>query len=275
MIYSIEQVSQIKQHKFAYLILREEKNVLTIFINRPETKNAFNEVLINELAFAFSYAHYSNEIWAVVLGATGDVWCAGADMRSFQGQKDTTHNSSIPVPTKEIVIGDLFLHMHKPCIARIHAPVFAGGSLLVCGCHYVVSSGNVFFSLPEVKRGIFPFQVLASLLEIMPARKALDLCMMGKTVDAKEAHHLGIVTHLVSEEKELNASIEILVNKIREHSPSAIRLGLKAHDEMRKIKKEEQHKFLFQMLMECVKTEDAQEGIKAFKEKRPPVWKGK
>lgn len=275
MVYSAEQIAQVAQHKFAYLLLKEEKNVLTIFLNRPDSKNAFNEVLINELAFALSYAHYNHNIWAVVLGAMGDVWCAGADMRTFQGQKDTTSNSTIPAPGKEIVIGDLFLNLHKPCIARIHAPVFAGGFLLVCGCHYVVSSGTVFFSLPEVKRGIFPFQVLASLLEIMPARKALDLCLMGKTIDAKEAQGLGIVTHLVSEEKDLDGTIELLLNKIREHSPSAIRLGLKAYDELRGKKKEEQHKFLFQMLMEVVKTGDAQEGIKAFKEKRAPVWKGK
>lgn len=275
MIYSPEQISQISQHKFAYLLLKEEKNVLTIFLNRPESKNAFNEILINELAFALSYAHYNNTIWAVVLGAMGDVWCAGADMRSFQGQKDTTSISTIPPPSKEIILGGLFTKIHKPCIARVHAPVFAGGFLMVCGCHYVVASGNVFFSLPEVKRGIFPFQVMASLLEIMPIRKVLDLCIMGKAIDAKEAHHLGIVTHLVSEEKGLDTEIESLLNKIREHSPSAIRLGLKAYDEMHTVKKEEQHKYLFNMLMEVVKTEDAQEGISAFKEKRKPVWKGK
>lgn len=274
MVYSPEQIAQISQHNFAYLLLKEEKNILTVFLNRPESKNAFNEILINELAFVLSYAHYNNNIWAVVLGAMGDVWCAGADMRSFQGQKDTTSHSTIPAPGKEVVIGNLFLNLHKPCIARIHAPVFAGGFLLVCGCHYVVAPENVFFSLPEVKRGIFPFQVMASLLQIMPPRKALDLCLLGKTVDAGEAHQLGIVTHLVPEENKLDGTIEMLLNKIREHSPSAIRLGLKAYDELRGKKQEDQHKFLYQMLMECVKTEDAQEGIKAFKEKRAPLWKG-
>lgn len=274
MVYSPEQISQIYQHKFAYLLLKEEKNVLTVFLNRPGSKNAFNEILINELAFALSYAHYNNNIRAVVIGAMGDVWCAGADMRSFQGQKDTSGNSTIPVPPNEIVIGDLFQSIHKPCIARVHAPVFAGGFLLVCGCHYVVAPETAFFSLPEVKRGIFPFQVMASLLQIMPSRKALDLCILGKTVDAREAHHLGIVTHLVSEENKLDGTVEMILNKIREHSPAAIRLGLKAFDELRGKKKEEQHTFLYQMLMECVKTEDAQEGIKAFKEKRAPAWKG-
>lgn len=275
MIYSAGQVATIAEHRFAYLLLKEEKNVLTVYFNRPETKNAFNEVLLKELAFAFAYAHYNENIWAVVLGATGDVWCAGADLRTFQGQKDSTSISTIPAPEKEVIIGDLFIRLHKPCIARVHAPVFAGGFLFISGCHYVVSSANVYFSLPEVKRGIFPFQVLASLVDIMPAKKALDMCIMGKTIDAREAKEIGIVTQVVSEEKDLDSAIEVLLNKIRQHSPSAIRLGLKAYDELRGKKKEEQHKFLFQMLMECVKTEDAQEGIKAFKEKRVPVWRGK
>ncbi len=248
MIYSSEQISQISNHKFAYLLLKEEKNILTIFLNRPDSKNAFNEILINELAFALSYVHYNNNIWAVVLGAMGDVWCAGADMRTFQGQKDTTSQSTIPSPSKEIIIGDLFLNVHKPCIARVHAPVFAGGFLLVCGCHYVIASGNVFFSLPEVKRGIFPFQVMASLLEIMPSRNAIDMCVMGKTIDAKEANYLGIVTHLVSEEKDIDGTINTLLNKIREHSPSAIRLGLKAFDEWRGKKKESNTSFYFKCL---------------------------
>ncbi len=275
MFYSTEQISQIDRQKFAYLLLKEDQHALYIYINRPETKNAFNEILINELAYALSYAHYNNNVWAIVLGAMGDVWCAGADMRTFQGQKDTTSQSTIPPPSGEIIIGDLFTMVHKPCIARVHAPVFAGGFLFICGCHFVVASGNVFFSLPEVKRGIFPFQVMASLLEILPSRNALDLCLLGKTIDAKEAHRLGIVTHLVSQESNLDDTINILLNKLREHSPSAVRLGLKAFDEMRGIKKEDQHKFLFKMLMEVVKTEDAREGITAFKEKRAPVWKGK
>jgi enoyl-CoA hydratase/carnithine racemase len=273
MLYTSQQIQKIKEYHFAYIIVKEENHVLHLTLNRSHVKNAFNEILLKELAFSLSYAHFNNNIWVVVIDALGDVFCAGADLRSFMGQKDETSGSTVPEPSGEIIIGDLFAHLHKPCIAKVNAPVFAGGFLLLCGCNYVVASDAAAFGLPEVKRGIWPMQVMASLLTIMPARKALDLCMMGRTLTAHEAHEAGIVTHLTTREK-LHDTTENIINHLCEHSPSAIRLGLKAYDEMRSKKAEELHPFLHSMLMEVVKTKDAMEGIKAFKEKRKPNWKG-
>ena len=105
---------------------------------------------------------------------------------------------SVPEPAGPVRLGELLAGLHKPCIARVQGPVYAGGFLLVGGSTYVVASATATFTLPEVKRGLFPFQVLAVLLDIMPYRQALDLCLRAKTLSATNALKIGLVTDVVA-----------------------------------------------------------------------------
>ena len=116
-------------------------------------------------------------------------------------------------------------------------------------------------------------QVMESLLQIIPARKVLDWCMLGKTVSTAEAHNLGLVTNAVNSSN-INEEVAKLTTEICSNSPSAIKYGLKAFDELRSIEKSQAHTYLNSMLREVLKTKDAAEGITAFKEKREPVWTG-
>jgi enoyl-CoA hydratase/carnithine racemase len=272
MVFSKVQTTDIQQHTFAYIKIKEENHCLTITLNRPQAKNAMSPTMVREYAFAMSYAHHHSSIWAVVFEAEGDVWCAGADLKAMRGQEEA-NNSSIPLPEKEIVIGDLFAHIHKPVIAKVHAPVYAGGHLLIGGCTHVIATEKVFFSLPEVKRGIYPFQVMDMLLKILPARKVLDWCIVGGSLSAQDALQLGLVSQISPPEK-LDEAVNQLLQKIFENSPSAIRLGLKAFDEMRSVPEAEKQAFLKKMLDTTIETADAQEGLKAFAEKRKPNWTG-
>lgn len=273
MVYSPEQTATLKTQTFAYLIVEENDHILTVTLNRPEKKNAMNPVMMNEIVYALNYAHHNNDVWAVVVKANGDVFCAGADLKAFAGATDEK-KSTIPEPSSQVALGDAFAHLHKPCIARVHGNVFAGAHLIVCGCTHVIVSGNVQFSLPEVKRGIWPMQVMASLAPLMSARQLLDYCMRAKSLSADEALKLGLATQVV-EPDELNNAVHVLVEEIKTLSPSAIRLGLKAWDELKNIESAKQHQFLLGMLQQVLKTEDAAEGLQAFAEKRKPVWKGK
>jgi enoyl-CoA hydratase/carnithine racemase len=273
MLYSSDQLATFKNQTFAHLIVEEKEHLLTIMLNRPEKKNALNPVLFRELAYALKYAKHSSHIWAVVIAAAGDVFCAGADLKSFGGNSNGTV-STVPEPHQEIVLGDVFNRLHKPCIAKVHAPVYAGGFLIICGCTHVVAVNEATFSLPEVKRGLFPFQVMQSMLQIMPPRMVLDFCMRAKSVNATEAEKIGLVSKVVTKET-LDAEVQTLVDEICQYSPSAIRLGLEAFDNLKKVPPGEAHIYLKQMLSLAIDTEDAKEGISAFAEKRKPVWKGK
>ena len=272
--YSKEQVSSLHEQTFTYLIVEEDDHVLNLTLNRPEKKNAMNPVFMNEIVYALTYAHYTPEIWMVVFRANGDIFTAGADLKAFSGAPQDEVDSTIPPPETMVVIGDAIGGLHKPCIAKVHANVYAGGFLLICGCTHVIAADSAQFSLPEVKRGIWPMQVMASLAPIMPARKLLDLCMRGKAVEANEALTLGLATQVVAADQ-LEDEVLSLVAELKTLSPSAIRLGLKAWDELKGIQENERHPFLLQMLGEILQTQDAAEGMMAFREKRKPEWKGK
>jgi enoyl-CoA hydratase/carnithine racemase len=266
MLYSSDQLATFKDQTFAHILIEEKEHLLTITLNRPEKKNAMNAVLFRELAYALKYAKHNHNIWVVVIAAAGDVFCAGADLKAFGGERESTI-STIPEPHGEVVLGDVFARLHKPCIARVHAPVYAGGFL-------IISVDSATFSLPEVKRGLFPFQVMQSMLHIMPARTVLDFCIRAKSATAAEAEKTGLVSKVVTKEN-LDAEVLSLVDEICQYSPSAIRLGLEAFDNLSKVPAAEAHTYLKQMLSLAVNTEDAAEGISAFVEKRKPVWKGK
>lgn len=271
--YTKEQTQDIHKQNFAYLKVVEENHVLNLRLNRPKQKNALNEILSQELAYAIAYAQHHHTIWAVTLGAEGDVFCAGADLKTFMGHKDSDSGSTIPEPLETIILGDLFDNLHKPCIAKVDKPVYAGGFLLLAGCTQVIATSSSSFTLSEVKRGIWPFQVMASLLKIMPERKVLDWCITGSTWSAQQAFEAGLVSLLV-QDNNLEASASALVEQICHNSPTAIRLGLKAFQDLKEIPVQKQHQFLHERLMEVIQTKDAQEGMLAFREKRKANWSG-
>lgn len=273
MQYTQQEVGNFSEQKFAFLIIEEKDNVLSITLNRPEKRNAFHMPLANELAYALAYAHYNNNVWCVVIKANGLTFCAGADLKAFAGDPTEANISTILAPKEMIKLGDEFNGLHKPCIAQVHADVYAGGFLMIGGCTHVIAVESAKFGLPEVKRGIFPFQVMASLEPIMSARDLLDLCIRAKTLSAHEAQKIGLVSEVVSAD-DLESRVFTLTEEIKEQSPTALRLGLKAFQEMKSKSADEKHKYLHGMLMQCLGSADAKEGLQAFKEKRKANWIG-
>jgi len=142
--------------------------------------------------------------------------------------------------------------------------------LLLAGCNYVVSTDGLKFGLPEVKRGIFPMQVMESLSKIMSIRNVIDWCIRGYNLDVKTAHSWGLISEIASVEN-IDSVISKWLNDVTSNSPKAIQYGLEAFDKINS--SESNHKFLSQMLEQVLNSDDAKEGIAAFKEKRNPNWK--
>ncbi|BDD08710.1 enoyl-CoA hydratase [Fulvitalea axinellae] len=273
--YTPKQTAKIAKETFRYLIVKTEGHTLRLTLNRPEKKNAMNPQFMREIAFCLDYAKHTPEIWAVGFDAVGEIFSAGADLKAFAGIKTDDGVSSIPPPaTGDVILGSAFRQLHKPCIAQITGNVYAGAFLIVCGCTHVVCSENVKFSLPEALRGIWPMQVMASLTRIIPERAIVDWCTRPTAISAQEAKEKGLVTTLVKAPEDVQGETEKLLANLAKLSPTAIRHGLAALDELRSISPEHRHSFLKGKLDEVLRSKDAKEGLAAFREKRPPEWTG-
>ncbi len=271
MFYTKEQVSTFKEQTFAYLNVREEENVLYVNLHNPSRKNALSPQLLNELAYAFAYAQHASSVWMVVLGAEGNIFCSGADLKAFAGIANETV-STIVAPAQEILIGQIFNQLHKPSIALVEGDVYAGGFLLLCGVRFVLANDGLKLGLPEVKRGLYPFQVMAALMEVMPARKVLDWCVRGYNLPVREAANLGLVTQVVEPGK-MDEAVSTLISELKENSPTAMLMGIAAYEKIKKSAGSEEHLAMKNMLGELLQSENAVEGLTAFREKRKPIWK--
>lgn len=272
--YTEEDIKAFDNVRFLHIKTAKAGHLFTITLARSEKRNAFTPTMAEEITFALAYAHYEAEIRCVVLNAEGPVFCAGADLNAFHDPSANAVNELLPRIHEEARMGDAFSELLKPCIAQVEGPVLAGGFLMICGCTFVFSVPEATFSLPEVKRGIWPMQVMASLLPILPQRKILEMAVTGKAYSAMDALEMGLITHLTKKEK-IEEEVNALATQICSNAPLAIQSGMRSLQELKNIPQNEQHTFLKSQLDKLLQTEDAKEGASAFKEKREPIWKGK
>ena len=269
-----EDVAKFYTVQFLYIKTSLKGNVLEIMLDRPEKRNAFTPTMVNEIAFALAYAKNLDKIRCVIIKAEGSVFCAGADLNAFHDPTADKKNQTLPEPIEEVRLGDAFANLNKPCIGQVEGSVFAGGFLIICGCSFVISIPEANFSLPEVKRGIWPMQVMASLIDVIPKRKILEMSITGKSYSAKEALDFGLVTQ-TKEKEVIEEEVNKLANLICSNAPYAIKSGMEALQNLSKIEEGKRHTYLKAQLDKLLKSEDAKEGTAAFKEKRTPIWKGK
>ena len=152
--------------KFDATVIAIKGHVMTITLDRPEKKNAINEIMANEIIYALKYAAENNQIRVVIIQANGDTFCAGGDLKGMTGAEQQTL-STVPKLGNVDDISLLLRNLNKPVIAKIQGNVFAGALMIVTNSTHAISSDGVKFSAPEIKRGIWPFMVMAGLFRGM------------------------------------------------------------------------------------------------------------
>jgi len=246
-------------------------HILTLTLNRPEKRNALSARLVNELIIAFETAATDDNVRVIVLTGAGGAFCAGADLSLMGGaageDSDFPHRGGFPELNLAMVA------VHKPIIARVERYAMAGALALICGSTFVIAEDTARFGAPEIDRGIFPMMVLASLFRTVSKRDGLDLVLTGRKIDATEAARMGLINQAVPPEL-LDETVASLASTLASKPPAAMTMGLSAYQEQETLEFEAALGMLQDRLMAVLSTEDAQEGILAFLQKRDPKWTG-
>jgi len=240
-------------------------NILTIILNRPEKKNALNNVMMNEINYALAYAKQERSVRVVIIAAEGDVFCAGADLRREKSE------SNVPVLENANDISLALRHLYKPVICKIQGSVLAGALLMVTNSTHAIAVKEATFSAPEIKRGLWPFMVMAGLFRVMPKRAGLDFVMRGQPIDADKAEQWGLINESVNS-KDLNSRVSNLANELASLAPGTMQFGLAAYEKQDGMWFDEALPYLQKQIAKCFEGDDAKEGIAAFLEKREPDW---
>ena len=139
-------------------------------------------------------------------------------------------------------------------------------------CDMAVAASHAVLGLPEVKVGVFPAQVMTVLQHLVPRRKLAEMCLTGEPLSAAQALELGLVNYV---DDDVDQRLDWLLQRLMDKSPAAIRRGLYTMKKIESMAFEESMSFTESQIALFTLTEDAREGQQAFKEKRPPQWKGK
>jgi enoyl-CoA hydratase/carnithine racemase len=257
----------------AELLYQVDSGIATLTINRPQRRNALSWSVVDQLRERVAEAKADDDVHVVVLTGAGDrAFCAGADltgMRADAGYADIHHARG-----ELAALFDDLWSLGKPTIARVRGYCLAGGFGLALSCDLVVAADDATFGTPEIDVGLWPYMITVPLCRSMPPKRALELMMTGRRVDADEADRLGFVTR-VGPVDELDAAVEELAATLAAKSSSVMRLGRDSFYAVWDQSAADALRLLHPMLTVTTELEDAAEGIAAFADKRPPQWRGR
>jgi len=256
--------------EFTHIKFQIDDRVARVTFARPPL-NVFNIAMMREVSEAIDRCAHRDVVAIVFDAAPGTrAFSAGVAVEEHLPETvfqmlDSFHN-----------IFRLLTQISKPAIAVVDGPALGGGCELVAGCDIVIASDRARFGQPEIKLGVFPPVAAILLARIVGERKAREMILLGEMIDANEALRLGLVNYVVPN-NELEHKTNSVLAKLRENSSSsltmthaALELGAGGGDLDSALEKLENF-----YLNELMKTEDAQEGVRAFMEKRKPVWRNR
>ncbi|MBN1762866.1 MAG: enoyl-CoA hydratase/isomerase family protein [Methanomicrobia archaeon] len=256
-----------------YILYAKQEQVATLTLNRPESLNALNTALLTELSTALEEADADAAVRVVVItGAGGKAFCAGADVAELL-KKTSEEARAFSQWFQGIVIA--IESMRKPVIAKINGFCLGGGLELALACDFRIASDKAVFGLPEVNLAIIPGGGGTQRLpRLIGKTKALEMLMTGERIDATEAERLTLVNAIVPAE-ELDRAVDIFVQMLLTKSPVILAILKEAVNKGLEMDLEQALEYEAECFEDALKTEDAQEGLKAFLEKRKPEFRGK
>ena len=256
------------------IVLEVANGIGTIWLNRPEIRNAMNEVVIAELAHAARACEQDDRVRVVVLAGRGKAFCAGADLSWMK--KMAAYSDAENLRDAQALADMLYTlyHLKKPTIARVHGPAYAGGMGLACTCDVIVAEPASEFCLSEVKIGLIPSTISPYVARALGSHQSRRYMLSGERMSATEGYRLGFV-HALSEPNGIDDAVQNIAAAFLSAGPVAVATTKELLDWV------EGQAITAGVINETAlriarvrASPEGKEGVGAFLEKRRPNWSG-
>jgi methylglutaconyl-CoA hydratase len=238
---------------------------------RPEVHNAFNDTLIYELTALFGSLKEDKTLRVIVLTGEGKSFCAGADLNWMRRVKDYTFEKNVE---EALALADLFwliYTMPVPVVGRINGAAIGGGTGFVAVCDIAVAAESAKFSFSEVKIGVVPACIGPYVIRKIGEGKAREFFISGERLTAAEAHRIGLVNRYYPDD-ELDDEIDRLVQTILTSGPNAVKMAKELITNVPLMSPDQFKPYTAEMIARLRKSDEGQEGMDAFLNKRKPNW---
>ncbi|HLG12995.1 MAG TPA: enoyl-CoA hydratase-related protein [Blastocatellia bacterium] len=257
---------------FENVLLEKRGRIAIVTVNRPDKLNALNAATRSDILAAFDQLEHDEEVRVVIITGAGEkAFIAGADISEFAGKTALQMRATMKGRRAFDAVEDF----PKPVIAMINGFALGGGCELALACDIRVASTKAKFGQPEIKLGIIPGGGgTQRLTRLIGEGKAMELCLTGDMISAEEAERLGLVNYVVAPE-ELEAKTLEIANKMAEMSPVALAMAKKSVKNAARLNLTAGVEAEVDLFAMCFSSEDKEEGVRAFLEKRKPEFTGR
>lgn len=248
------------------LLRREARGVVRLSMNRPEKRNAMSIPMLEQLCAALDEIAADPGARVIVFGGEGPTFCSGLDLAEAQDPARAHQSAELIART----LRGLYA-APQVTIARVQGGAIAGGCGLMTACDMAIVETDAKFGYPEVRRGLVAGLVMTLLAQQLPERQTRELLLTGEIIDGERAEAIGLVNRAVPSDC-LDEQVNLMIDKVLQGSPDALRLTKRFLDELRPRALDDALDRALALHVEVRKSPDAQEGMRAFTEKRPPRW---
>ena len=254
------------------LEVTRQDGVARVTLNRPELRNAFDDALIGKLSQAFAELAVDRSVRVIVLAGNGPAFCAGADLNWMKRMAGYSYEENLADAKGLADMLAALDRLPKPTIARVHGPVFAGGTGLVAACDIAVGTPEAKFCLSEAKLGLSPATISPYVIRAMGERLARRYFLTAEVFDAQEAYRIGMLSLLVPA-GELDAAVAELVKHLLAGGPeSHAKIKALIRDVAGRRPDDAVATETAKRIAEIRGSAEGREGIAAFLEKRKASW---